>query len=131
MCVCVNMPLSAVPITTIASPLSVHYPTHSIQYSKLCGRVIGYQVGDTNGLGVFPKDDINSAYVDGISLTHGTPRQHIWTFGASRDTATNDCRCNRLRTFVMEHYFCDTANTDSGGLNGQSSVGWRELHSST
>ena len=27
--------------------------------------------------------DINGNYVDGVSLTHGAPRQHIWTFAAT------------------------------------------------
>ena len=27
--------------------------------------------------------NINAAYVDGISLSHGYPRKHIWTFMAS------------------------------------------------
>ena len=28
-------------------------------------------------------NDINAAYVDGVSLTHGTPHNHIWTFAAA------------------------------------------------
>ena len=27
-------------------------------------------------------NNINSYYVDGISITHGNPRQHVWTYAA-------------------------------------------------
>ena len=28
-------------------------------------------------------NEINTFYVDGVSLTHGTPRNHMWTFAAA------------------------------------------------
>ena len=59
---------------------SVTLPTSGIHYSSVCGRIIAYQVGATNA---FEGDSISSAYVDGVSLTHGNPRQHIWTFAAA------------------------------------------------
>ena len=52
------------------------------------GRVVGYQyassdaIDQTHGTGLTSHSDINSHYVDGISLTHGSPCQHIWTFMA-------------------------------------------------
>ena len=61
---------------------SVELSTANIQYSTVCGRITAYQVGSTDDFGV-PTNDINSAYVDGVSLTHGTSRQHIWTFAAA------------------------------------------------
>ena len=47
-----------------------------IQYSKVCGRVIGYQNGsaDTFALRESPSG-IDDGYVDGISVTHGMPLQ--------------------------------------------------------
>ena len=74
---------------------SVTFPTSNIQYSRVCGRIIAYQIGATNA---FEGDSISSAYVDGVSLTHGNPRQHIWTFVAALDneastTDYNYCPC--------------------------------------
>ena len=50
-------------------------------YQRVCGRIIGYQIGSTN---VFQNRElhlsIDEAYVDGVSVTYGEPRQHIWTF---------------------------------------------------
>ena len=59
------------------------YPvTH--QYSRVCGRVIGYQF---KSLDAFYRHCsggmIDEPYVDGVSVTYGTPRKHIWTYAAS------------------------------------------------
>ena len=50
------------------------------QYNRVCGRVIGYQVGslDAFALSAFGRT-IDSFYVYGVSITHGNPRNHIWT----------------------------------------------------
>ena len=70
---------------------SVKFPPNGVSYSSVCGRILGYQIGTTNG---FANTDsargmqtINDIYVDGVSLTHGNPRQHIWTFAASLTTS--------------------------------------------
>ena len=51
--------------------VSVKLPSHSISYSKVCGRVIGYQVGSPDA--TYPPGDINGVYLDGVSLTRGNP----------------------------------------------------------
>ena len=54
-----------------------------MSYSRVCGRLIGYQKGSTrNGV---PIPSLEGTYIDGVSLTHGTAgsRQHIWTFVAA------------------------------------------------
>ena len=61
--------------------------------------------------------------MDGVSLTHGSPRQHIWTFAAalSRQVSTshpNYCPCitsaqgNEPPDFVGEDYFCDSGRQE-------------------
>ena len=56
-------------------------------YKKVCGQIIGYQVGSTDAF-EFGHYEIDEVYVDGVSLTYGEPRKHIWTF-ASGITQTN------------------------------------------
>ena len=51
---------------------------YGIQYSQVCGRIIGYQVGHPQAL-FSNLNIIDGSYVDGVSLTYGSPRQHIWT----------------------------------------------------
>ena len=58
------------------------YPTN-LQYSRVCGRVIGYQIGSTDAFGYKAfRQTIDSYYVYGVSVTHGAPRNHIWTLAA-------------------------------------------------
>ena len=91
---------------------------HNIQYSMVCGRIIAYQYASTNA---FEGDTYNrSAYVDGVSLTHGDPRHHIWTFAAAIGQAPSLCPCldGDLSTgtqpplFVGNDYFCDTGSRE-------------------
>ena len=60
---------------------SAMFPTQSIRYSQVCGRIIGYQDREPQAFALENVNDpqtIDGAYVDGASLTYGNPRQHIW-----------------------------------------------------
>ena len=46
-------------------------------YSQICGQVAGYQKGSTDG---FNTNGIDSIYLDGVSITRGSPRQHVWSY---------------------------------------------------
>ena len=68
-----------------AGCLSAVYSTYSFSYSHVCGRAIGYQYDSPDGfLQHFSSYNLEGAYTDGVSLTHGPPgtRQHIWTFAS-------------------------------------------------
>ena len=91
------------------------------QYSRVCGRVRAYQVGTTNAFKDRSSARINSAYVDGVSFTRGSPRQHIWTFVAGLQGGSGGvyhasvCRCTDNNatpppTFVGSDYFCESGN---------------------
>ena len=58
---------------------SAMFPTQSLQYSQVCGRIIGYQIGEPGAFIASGGYTINDRYVDGVSLTYGSPRQHVWT----------------------------------------------------
>ena len=45
-------------------------------YSRVCGRIRAYQCGTPDAL-VTGVPDINNVYVDGVSITHSNPRQHV------------------------------------------------------
>ena len=60
---------------------------------------------------------VNGAYASGVSLTHGTPQNHIWTFVAGaregNPTWTTVCPCDatstiRIPPFVGNDYFCES-----------------------
>ena len=101
---------------------STTFPVYGIEYSHVCGRVRGYQVGTPEAFSrsiVITSTTIDSepSYVDGISLTHGqSPRTHIWTFAAGVNQVRTDrfgCPCNQqnmltLPAFLGQDYFCDS-----------------------
>ena len=63
---------------------STVFSVQGVEYSQVCGKIIGYQFGSTDGFYRFTLsqvlNDIEREYVDGVSVTHGTnPRKHIWT----------------------------------------------------
>ena len=99
---------------------SVTFTVDGVGYSKVCGRIKGYQVGSPDA---FRNISIGRIYVDGVSLTHGTSsRQHIWTFaGAASENSkrlASKCPCTNTDissmvppppSYVGNDYFCDTA----------------------
>uniref|UniRef100_A0A1X7UKG0 Fibrinogen C-terminal domain-containing protein n=1 Tax=Amphimedon queenslandica TaxID=400682 RepID=A0A1X7UKG0_AMPQE len=97
--------------------VSVQFPSNGISYSQICGRVTGYQYGHPDGIdGV---NDINSYYVDGVSITRGSPRQHVWSFLAQYTQTLNNCPCasdysGSVRSFMGTNYFCESGNPNSG-----------------
>ena len=102
------------------------FPTSGVIYSHVCGRAIGYSSDSPDAFAEFwdlrnSSTTIDDPYVDGISVTHGSPRQHIWTFAAGHG---NDsyygfrCPCNFCThsfspfppfppSYVGNNYFCD------------------------
>ena len=100
------------PSTSYGSCISTTYPSKGISYSQVCGKVIGYQFGSPDGTN---NNDINGAYIDGISLTHGSPRSHIWSFiAAAQENVMYDfCPCGTVNrespsSFVGDDYFCES-----------------------
>ena len=99
---------------------SAIFPSHGVGYSKVCGRVYGYQKDTTNAFERFthcPGCTIDQHYVEGVSITHGSPRQHIWSLAASYRAAYCPCSNNPIRahvpSFVGQDYFCDVEGRDT------------------
>ena len=100
------------------------FQTNGISYSQICGKVVGYQKGTPDA--IFTRsNNINGVYIDGVSITRGSPRQHVWSYIAGFKSDFNSlstCPCNTGATntvpsFVGEHYYCES------GINGTPSHG--------
>ena len=103
---------------------SVFFPVTGGDYNRVCGTIRAYQVGLTDAFEAYDDGQvttIDGPYVSGVSLTHGSPRQHIWTFaaGASEHEPTRDdaCPCDAtigiaIPPFVGEDYFCEAGPND-------------------
>ena len=101
----------------------ITFPSNSIEYRQVCGRIRAYQYGWTCAYYHIRSYTIEERYVYGMSLTHGKhPRQHIWTFASAFSeyySSGDTCPCTRtdqpytgaVPPFIGEDYFCDTAVT--------------------
>ena len=70
---------------------SVVFPVQGVEYTQVCGKIIGYQQSSTDAFDriISGQNMPDTNYVDGISMTHGkNPRKHIWTFAAALHSIT-------------------------------------------
>ena len=101
---------------------SFTFPTFDVPYSKICGRARGYQYNSPDAFYKFTPFE-GYPNVDGLIITHGSPRNHIWSFAAGplkdfkyRNYAIN-CPCSSpypgqpAPPAVGEDYFCESGNS--------------------
>ena len=117
---------------------SVFFPVSGGPYSQVCGRIRAYQYGAPEAFSAYNhrgQTTINSAYVGGVAVMYGSPRQHIWTFANeawendSRHRVYN-CPCDTngvipVPPFVGENYFCESGYLWPGYQN---ITDWTRLH---
>ena len=108
--------------TVISGCTSLQFSANGT-YTNVCGRVRGYQY---YGPEVFNSGySIDQSYLHGVSMTHGTPRTHLWSYVTSYSeqySITNyRCPCARLDptdrsgvpSFVGEHFYCESGYSGS------------------
>ena len=100
----------------------VVFPVSAREYSRVCGRIKTYQYGYTVA---FRNSSIDTAYLSGVSITHGYPREHIWSFAAGKSELDHDpyvcpCEANRNRSvpFIGTDYFCESSKHHRWGQRG-------------
>ena len=107
---------------------STFFSTNGVSYQHVCGRAKGYQKG---GPDAFSQSSlsIDTYYVDGLSITHGNPRQHIWTYAAGYTDAGSSyscCNCPcaatpgpqlRYDSFVGSNYYCESGTVSSVSID--------------
>ena len=97
---------------------SVFFHVSGGPYSQVCGRIRAYQYGLPNAFWgyVSGQTTVDSAYVNGVAVMYGSPRQHIWTFACGvweNLTDISSCPCDlssstSVPPFVGEDYFCES-----------------------
>ena len=120
------------PVTSLPTCPAVIYTTGR-QYNRVCGRIIGYQVATPGAFHVVytgrPPSGLDDVYIDGVSVTHGNPRSHIWTFAAGVTEGTYvggagpDCPCSRPGAtqapgYIGNNYYCESGNSANSGILG-------------
>ena len=98
---------------------------YQMEYTKVCGRAIGYQYRSPDAFRQSTTDTLtlDRNYVDGLSITYGFPRQHLWTFAAgvsegNPSTSLSNCPCGDVQgqsatSFLGDNWYCESGNTHS------------------
>ena len=108
------------------SCFSAIFSINGTSYQRVCGRARGYQKGQRESFWAYHNlgQTIDGYYADGLSITYGYPRQHIWTYVAglydNRTLINQNCICAvggglAPPSFVGTNYYCEsgTINTFS------------------
>ena len=109
---------------------STFFNVSGMTYSKVCGKLHGYQFASTKAFywnSIGDNLTIDDVYVDGVVLSYseGNKRNHIWTFASALDEMDYEgepyaCQCTNgndslveleIPEFVGEDYFCETGVT--------------------
>jgi len=101
---------------------SARFSVNGSSYNKLCGKARGYQSSTPDAFAALRgKKNIDGPYVDGLSITIGSNRTHVWTYAAGVSNGrgnqrTNlNCPCSDFPgspppSFVGEHYYCESGS---------------------
>ena len=104
---------------------SVYFDSLHQQYSEVCGMVEAYQYGHIDAFSPSGRT-INSVHMDGISVTYGSPRQHLWSYAVGEvavptSSRVDSCPCTAQGTtstvpsFIGSDYYCSSGNDGVGG----------------
>ena len=101
-------------------------------YSHVCGYARGYAYYTMDAFAA--GGNIDAPYVDGLSITHGNPRKHLWTLavGLSELTADTISRCprdtdpfnfHRVPDFVGHDFYCEAGYI---GPDWENRIAWED-----
>ena len=103
------------PVSSAGSCPAIGIVTH-IQYSRVCGRVIGFQYATPDAFNL-PRDSTTD--FDGIDITHGVQHNHIWSYVAAAFSSQKSPKCpcvgNEVEgvepsNFFHDNYYCESGN---------------------
>ena len=105
---------------------SVYYDTLGKEIKEVCGMIEAYQYHSTDAFGFRQgaTPTIDEPYLDGISITQGSPRQHIWSYvvaSRAREFGGPCPTCSSAGNggvsgpmFIGSDYYCATGNSGPG-----------------
>ena len=95
------------------------FESHGHTYSSVCGHIQGYSYNTPSAFNTEPDTPLSGDYVDGVSITYGTPPTHIWTYAAGNvvsENSVHSCPCNVngsnsiIPQYVGGDYYCEAAS---------------------
>ena len=97
---------------------SANFNVKGVSYDNICGQAKAYQKGLTDAF-QSKTQSIDGHYVEGISITLGSPRKHVWTYAAGLsddyDYKQYNCPCATVPgpippAFVGNDYYCESGD---------------------
>ena len=112
----------------VAGCASAHFDVKGVSYEHICGEAKGYQKGNPNAFQNSQYASVEGAYVDGISITIGSPHKHVWTYAVGRSDDYDytpykiNCPCathpgNSSAEFVGNDYYCESGVAGDSDVN--------------
>ena len=98
---------------------STKFTNNKTEYNSICGKLRGYKLGSHSAF-LVNSHSINAAYLDGVSITVGNPRKHVWSYAVGYTQLQNikevNCPCAKHPgvkppVFVGNHYYCESSST--------------------
>ena len=115
------------PVNETGSCAAVFYFTKH-QYSRVCGRIIGYQVASPDAFKKINKKFYGRG-LDGVTVTHRAQQDHIWSFAAGvtergSHYRSHNCPCSPAAgpqppENIGDSYFCESGNPNNGFEDGR------------
>ena len=107
---------------------STYFSNNKTEYNSICGKLRGYQLGSTAAFlaNFSPSRSIDAPYIDGVSITIGKPRKHVWSYATGFSKAHNiksiNCPCAKYPgakppIYVQRHYYCESGSTGYTSLS--------------
>ena len=106
-------------INTAGVCTGINTDNYGHNYAQVCGFVRGYGFNTPDAFQRSSSQPLSGNYVDGVSITYGTPPNHLWTYAAgSRETRIEefDCPCNTgnhasiIPSYVGSDYYCESSS---------------------
>ena len=104
---------------------SAYFSNNKAEYNSICGKVRGYQQGSPAAFYVHSRS-IDTAYVEGVSITVGNPRKHVWSYAVGFSKLLNSNRINcpcakhpgdNPPIFVKDHYYCESGSIGASSVS--------------
>ena len=85
-------------------------------YTRVCGRVSGYQLGDTEGFINTTTSNFSIPYAHGVLITSNNYYQHLWSYLAGTSEKHCPCATEEIPVSVAfgHDYHCEIESTKSG-----------------
>ena len=112
---------------TAAGCTGINTENFGHNYTQVCGFVRGYAYNTPDAFYAYGRtssEPLSGNYVDGVSITYGTPPNHLWTYAAVWLENNKACPCSSngdptvIPSYVAGDYYCE------GGMSVTAQSTW-------